>query len=178
MALEKQVFPTPLGKHVGGGGKMEPFPPWDFPVSKESHPALWDMHRGGGQLSTPRTSARRCLSLKPAGVAGAGSGVQHPTLGAAVPGVEAGWGGAGLREPAPPFQGAGTPMGMPGGPRCRATASSCSNLLVTAACLGFQGLQIKSAAALLLLGKGDGLCGKGWPSCCSPNACWGPRELP
>lgn len=47
MALEKQVFPTPLGKHRGGEGKMEPFPLWDFLMSKESHPALWDMHRGG-----------------------------------------------------------------------------------------------------------------------------------
>lgn len=30
-------------------------------------------------------------------------------------------GGAGLREPAPPFQGPGTPVGMPRAPRCRAT---------------------------------------------------------
>lgn len=37
---------------------------------------------------------------------------------------------------------------------------SCSILLELAACLGFQGLQIKSGAALLLLGKGAGLCRK------------------
>lgn len=46
-ALEKQVFPMPLGKHQSGGEKMEPFPLWDFPMSKEGHPALWNIHREG-----------------------------------------------------------------------------------------------------------------------------------
>lgn len=46
-ALEKPVFAMAPGKRRSGGGKMEPFPLWDFPMSKERHPALWNIHREG-----------------------------------------------------------------------------------------------------------------------------------
>lgn len=170
-ALEKQVFPMPLGKHQGGEGTMEPFLLWDFARSKESHPL--GCAQRWGQPRVPRTSARWCLFLNPAGVAGAGSGCSIP------PWVEQCWvsrWGGGSRA-----VGAYTTLPGPWDPRGDARRlpvpfhrSSCSNLLVLTERLGFQGLQIKSGAGLLLLGKGDGLCGKTWPSCCSPNACWGP----
>jgi len=35
-ALEKQVFPTPPGKHRGGKGKMEPVPPWGTPRARKA----------------------------------------------------------------------------------------------------------------------------------------------
>lgn len=110
-ALEKQVFPMPLGKHQGGEGTMEPFLLWDFARSKESHPL--GCAQRWGQPRVPRTSARWCLFLNPAGVAGAGSGVQHPTLGGAVLGVEVGWREQGCGSLHHPSKALGPPWGCP-----------------------------------------------------------------
>jgi len=66
-------------------------------------------------------------------------------------GVKAGWGGA--AGACPTFPGPQDPRGDARRPPVPCHCSSCSNLPVPAARLGFQGLQIKSGAALLLSGS-------------------------
>lgn len=107
-ALEKQVFPTPLGKQQGGEGKMEPFSSVGF-RHKRGKPSS-PLGQGRGQPGVPRTSAGWCLSLNPAGVAGAGSGVQHPTLGAMR------WGEQGCGSLHHPSRALGPPWGCPEAP--------------------------------------------------------------
>lgn len=55
---------------------------------------------------------------------------------------------------------------------------SCSNLPVPTASLGFRRLQIRSGAALLVLGQGAGLCGKGWRSCAPQMSAGDPGSRP
>lgn len=67
-ALEKQVFPVPLGSRDVERGRWSLFLCGIAPRARQSCPALWDMHRGGDNPVSPG----RVPVPNPSWVAGAG----------------------------------------------------------------------------------------------------------